>query len=464
MQWLRATVCSAAGCYRGFAPAASILPIKIGRGGGRIPEEDILRGLRWLLRDDNWQRYGVRVVNISVGGDFPQDLAGQPGLPCGACPGTARRGHRCRGRQSWGRRTAGAGPDADGVDGRRYRRSEPPLARDPQSTKWKAFRSIITTTASSPGNIALMRKPEMLALARWLPSPILPPSFVLRETYAIARLRQVLDGDDGDQLDSLLRHWEQRLHAGADAAPDDGAQWMPEVWHALRRRMNAHKWVHPYYQHVDGTSVAVAQVSAVAAQMLEANPALTADAYVRLMLVETCAAAAAPAATTDWRRLAPAGPGRGGRAACIRWPTDAVFRAAVRVCSDFELHKWTAQGKLTVLALERLPEYVWRNAYISAVMRHTHTGSVCTGSFNGWQPGHLALQPAAQGGGMQRCAALGQHLYRFWVESTAITLTVVGSAIWRTPTRESGYTMDTARYHEWSANSRQSAYNHLNSI
>lgn len=60
------------GRYRGFAPAASILPIKIGRGGGRIPEEDILTGLQWLLRDDNWARYHVRVVNISVGGDFVQ--------------------------------------------------------------------------------------------------------------------------------------------------------------------------------------------------------------------------------------------------------------------------------------------------------------------------------------------------------------------------------------------------------
>lgn len=45
---------------------------KIGRGGGRIPEEDILRGLSWLLEDDRWQQYGVRVVNISVGGDFPE--------------------------------------------------------------------------------------------------------------------------------------------------------------------------------------------------------------------------------------------------------------------------------------------------------------------------------------------------------------------------------------------------------
>ena len=66
------------GRYRGFAPGASVLAIKIGRGGGRIPEEDILAGLAWLLRVDgqtgreNWSRYGVRVLNLSVGGDFVQ--------------------------------------------------------------------------------------------------------------------------------------------------------------------------------------------------------------------------------------------------------------------------------------------------------------------------------------------------------------------------------------------------------
>ncbi|MEI2420484.1 S8 family serine peptidase, partial [Arthrospira platensis SPKY2] len=43
----------------------------IGRFNGSIPESEILRGLRWLLRDRHWERYGVRVVNVSVGGDYP---------------------------------------------------------------------------------------------------------------------------------------------------------------------------------------------------------------------------------------------------------------------------------------------------------------------------------------------------------------------------------------------------------
>jgi serine protease AprX len=43
----------------------------------------------------------------------------------------------------------------------------------------------------------------------------------------------------------------------------------------VRQRINDQKFIHPHYQHVDGTSFAAAIVSAAVAQMLEANPALT---------------------------------------------------------------------------------------------------------------------------------------------------------------------------------------------
>jgi serine protease AprX len=41
------------GRLRGYAPLAQLLPIKIGRRNGRIPEKDILAGLQWLLRHDH---------------------------------------------------------------------------------------------------------------------------------------------------------------------------------------------------------------------------------------------------------------------------------------------------------------------------------------------------------------------------------------------------------------------------
>jgi serine protease AprX len=78
------------GLFHGYAPGASGLLIKTGQGGGRISEEDILRGLNWLLEDDRWAQYGVRVLNVSVGGDF--DEAWRVNAVCLAAEELSRRG------------------------------------------------------------------------------------------------------------------------------------------------------------------------------------------------------------------------------------------------------------------------------------------------------------------------------------------------------------------------------------
>src|SRR5687767_3876572 len=57
------------GLYRGIAPEAKVVLVKIGKSG-RIPEGDIETGLRWVLA--NKDLYGIRIVNISAGGDFEQ--------------------------------------------------------------------------------------------------------------------------------------------------------------------------------------------------------------------------------------------------------------------------------------------------------------------------------------------------------------------------------------------------------
>src|SRR5678816_1424466 len=55
------------GLYRGIAPEADLVLVKIGKTG-RIPEMNIQAGLEWVLR--NRSRFNIRVVNISAGGDF----------------------------------------------------------------------------------------------------------------------------------------------------------------------------------------------------------------------------------------------------------------------------------------------------------------------------------------------------------------------------------------------------------
>src|SRR5258708_6066455 len=54
------------GFYRGIAPDADVVLVKLARTG-RITEKNIQSGLEWVL--ENREKYGIRIVNISAGGD-----------------------------------------------------------------------------------------------------------------------------------------------------------------------------------------------------------------------------------------------------------------------------------------------------------------------------------------------------------------------------------------------------------
>src|SRR6266404_1959098 len=55
------------GFYRGIAPNANVVLVKIGKTG-HIPEANIQLGLQWILK--NREKYAIQIVNISAGGDF----------------------------------------------------------------------------------------------------------------------------------------------------------------------------------------------------------------------------------------------------------------------------------------------------------------------------------------------------------------------------------------------------------
>src|SRR5437660_9578258 len=57
------------GFYRGMASDADLVLVKIGLTG-RITEEQIRRGLEWVLEHSD--EHDIRVVNISAGGDFEE--------------------------------------------------------------------------------------------------------------------------------------------------------------------------------------------------------------------------------------------------------------------------------------------------------------------------------------------------------------------------------------------------------
>jgi serine protease AprX len=257
--------------------------------------------------------------------------------------------------------------------------------------------------AAVNGGERRLRKPELLAPARWLPSPVLPTSPVFAEMHAIDRLRASLHNGDEAHLAELAAHWVEHLHSDPlyrQRHPGQNAgDWRAEIEQALRKRMNAHKWVHAHYQHVDGTSVAVALVSAVAAQMVEANPNLE-PATLKTLLMETA---------LPLRHLPAARRGAG-----LLQPTRAV--AAAQRAAGGPLVGISLSGA-TVRRQPEAPVYgeSGRRVYVGLWAPDAQAVSV-VGPFNGWTPGCFALARTAAGW-WHGCLRLppGRHPYRFWI-------------------------------------------------
>jgi serine protease AprX len=404
--------CLSDGRYRGYAPEASIVALKIGRSGGRIPEADILRGLEWLLENERWQRYGVRVVNISVGGDFPEEWSINP--VCRAAHALAQRGL-----------FVAAAAGNRGVDELLAPAQTPTVMTvggvEDHNRRWQPQMPGATAGLSlyhhNTGVVlyqhATIRKPEILALARWMPSPGLPLSHVFYEMVAIDLVRRVLRGENGDLPAEALRADGHEAGTSAlDGVIVDVEHWMPEVWQGLRLRMNAHKWVHRYYQHVEGTSVAVAQVSAVAAQMFQANPNLSGD-EVRRLMVET--ALSLPHLTSPQT-----GPGLLQPALAVAAALRAKggplqgFPISGTVLHGTPLQKWQLHGTLPVHSFSQ-----FGNSgcviYFGLWAPHAQRVSLL-GSFNRWQPDALTLCQVHNGWWhIALHLPPGVHLYRFWV-------------------------------------------------
>jgi serine protease AprX len=406
------------GRYRGFAPQANALPIKVGRGDGRIPEEDILCGLEWLLEDRRWERYQVRVLNISIGGDFPQhwrinpvclaaDKLTQRGVFVVAAAANSGRDQLLAPAQTPSVLTVG------GIDD--HNRLWDPLLVDGMG-RLELYRHNYGLVVGAHGP---QRKPELLAPATFIPGPILPVSPIFREMHAIGRLRRTLRGSDAAHVDDLLAHWQRTLHGDElPAEPASLDESMSEVWQAVRKRMNAHKWIHPAYQHVEGTSVSAAQVSAVAAQMVQANANLTPE-ELHTLLREN----ARPLFHLDDTRsgaglLQPAH----SVAAALRTSGGALtgLPRSATVMRNHELQKWTGRIKVS---LARQPNDVHGSAthvaYFGFYAPQARRVQLI-GSFNHWKVSDCPLQ-RTEAGWWHTALPLpdGDYVYRFWMEDDA---------------------------------------------
>ncbi len=254
------------GRYRGIASESQLVLVKISSPRGQVKERDILRGLRWII--DTYRRFNVRVVNLSVGGD---DYSADPDHPlhqavrrlteAGIVVVAAAGNH---GRD-------GLVPPASAADAITVGGYDDHNTTD--RSQWTGYHSDWGSAYDGSS------KPDIVAPAAWIASPILPGSMVDREAYWLGPL---LESEGERALKRLLTQGYGDLGLPRELAqkPDD------HVYEMLQARINSHKLIDAKHQHVDGTSVSAAIVSAVVAQMIEANPCLT-PAQIRSILVET---------------------------------------------------------------------------------------------------------------------------------------------------------------------------------
>ncbi|HKE60047.1 MAG TPA: S8 family serine peptidase [Pyrinomonadaceae bacterium] len=255
------------GLYRGLASEANLVLVKIGRTG-RIPESNIETGLRWVV--EHKDRYQIRVVNISAGGDFEQSYlsnrlcqlveeAVRGGLTVVCAVGNAglAPGHPVL--------PPASSPAAISVGG-----------LDDQNSLDRARRGMYRSSYGP--TIDGLQKPELIAPGIWVAAPILPHT----PTAVEAGLYATLDAATDSELRSIILE-----HAGIDKDLDEAKDLTaPLLRQLITIKLQEGNVINQDYKFVDGTSFASPIVASTVACMLEANPRLT-PPQVKRILIDT---------------------------------------------------------------------------------------------------------------------------------------------------------------------------------
>ena len=253
------------GLYRGIAPDASVVLVKIGRTG-HIPDSDIERGLQWVI--DNRKKYDIRVVNISAGGDFPQsylanslcqtvERAVREGLVVVCAVGNAGMapGHPVL--------PPACSPAAISVGG-----------LDDQNSLDRARRGMYRSSYGP--TIDGLQKPEVIAPGIWVAAPILPHTPTADE----AHLYSELDAAPDTELRVIMES-----HRGIDRDLDEASGLpIPLLRQLITIKLREGNVINHFYKYVDGTSFAAPIVSSIIACMIEANPRLTPQMVKRILI------------------------------------------------------------------------------------------------------------------------------------------------------------------------------------
>ena len=253
------------GFYRGIAPDANVVLIKLARTG-RITERNIKHGLEWVMA--HREEYSIRVVNISAGGDEEAsylhsslsktvERAVREGLIVVCAVGNA--GHMPRHPVL----PPASAPSCIAVGG-----------LDDKNSLNRARRGMYRSSYGP--TVDGLQKPEVIAPGIWVPAPILPHT----PTAEQAALLATLDDADDNELHAMLAA-QRGVDRDLDEARELPAYLLRQLITIKLREENV---ITKHYKYVDGTSFAAPIVSSIVACMLEANPDLTPHRVKRILI------------------------------------------------------------------------------------------------------------------------------------------------------------------------------------
>ena len=242
------------GLYKGIAPDAELVLLKVMNEEGHITTENIVKALQWVLK--NYKKYDIRIVNMSLGDDeavsYKQSAVDQlaeqliaKGIIVVAAVGNDENGMI---------KPPANSPDVIAVGG----------FDDENSlvTETKLYHSTYGKTVDD------LMKPELIANAIWIAAPILPGTKEQKEAEVLYSLINTKDENLTGKIAtefSATRLDDAVLHSNDIAF----------IRESVVKRIQTCKYISPDYMHVDGTSFAAPIVCSVIAQMMEANPKLT---------------------------------------------------------------------------------------------------------------------------------------------------------------------------------------------
>jgi serine protease AprX len=253
------------GYFRGLAPDCNVVLVKVSKSG-HIPERNIERGLKWVL--ENRERYNVRVVNISAGGDEEQsylhnalcqtvERCVREGLVVVCAVGNAGMapGHPVL--------PPASSPSSIAVGG-----------LDDQNSLDRARRGMYRSSYGPTYDG--LQKPDVIAPGIWVPAPLLPHTPTAAEAELYARLDRASD-EEIRPLIEANKGVDRDLYEARDL-PTYLLRQMVSV------KLHEADVISEHYKFVDGTSFAAPIVSSVVACMLEANPRLSPQQVKRILI------------------------------------------------------------------------------------------------------------------------------------------------------------------------------------